>query len=158
MTTPTTPIDATAWVDAAPFAAHLAYLSATTGVPWPVVAAYAGLSLRSAERLMSSAGAARLRRIPRTSAHQLMAVEPHHLASLRATWVNAEPTVRRVALLVGSGAPITQLAGQLGCRPDLVARLADGEAATVTADIALRARIACETADRERLQRALHAA
>lgn len=154
----TTPVDPTAWVDAAPFAAHLAHLCDTTGLPWPVVAVYAGVSLRTAQRLMTGRRGPRLRRVPRSTARQILDVQPEDLARLRTDTVTAEGSSRRVAELLGRGVPLHHLALQLRCSPDLVARLADGSPTTVTAEVALRARVACETADRASLHRAVHAA
>lgn len=151
MPAPTIPIDRDSWVDAAPFAAHLAHLCATTGLPWPVVATYAGVSLRAAARLVGGRRGHRLRRLPRPLAQQLLAVTPAQLTGLRRARVPAESSIRRVAHLVGRGVPLPHLARQLGCTTDLVARLADGTPATVTAEVALRARIASETADRRSL-------
>lgn len=154
----TTTIDPTTWVDAAPFAAHLGHLCSTTGLPWPVVAAYAGLPLRTAERLVPWTPARRLRRLPRSLAQQVFAVTPEELLRLRGVWVSAEACARRVAELVGRGVPMGRIADQLGCSTDLVARLADGAPATVSAELALRAKVACETADRASLQRVAAAA
>lgn len=153
-----TPVDPTAWVDAAPFAAHLAHLSNSTGLPWPVVAAHAGVPLRTAERLMAGRRRSRLRRIPRATAQQLFGVEPESLARLGLSAVAADASCRRVAALLGRGVPLLQLARQLGCSADLVARMADGSPATVSAEVALRVRVACETADRACLHRAADAA
>ncbi len=152
----TTAIDPTAWVDAAPFAAHLTHLASSTGLPWPVVAAYAGVSQRTAARLVLRR--CRLRRIPRLTAQQIIAVRPSELAILRSRWVDAQPSCRRVADLVARGVPLALLARQLGCSPDLVARLADGSPASIPAEVALRARVASETVDRASYARVLRAA
>lgn len=151
-------VDPSCWVDAAPFAAHLAHLCSTTGLPWAVVATHAGLSLRTAERLLARDRPNRLRRLPRPLAQRLLSVEPRELLRLRVTWVVADACSRRVAELIGRGVPLPHLARQLGCTTDLVARLADGSPATVTAEVALRARVACETADRASLHSAVRAA
>ena len=154
----TTPVDPTAWVDAAPFAAHLTHLCDTTDLPWAVVATYAGVPLRTAERLVAGRRGSRLRRIPRTTAQRLIAVQSEELRQLRQCTVVAEACCRRVADLLGRGVSLQHLAHQLGCTPETVARLVDGSPALVSAEIALRARVACETADRASLHRALHAA
>ncbi|HHU39486.1 MAG TPA: hypothetical protein GXZ45_09440 [Propionibacterium sp.] len=153
-----TSIDPTTWVDGAPFAAHLVHLCSTTGLPWSLVAAYAGVPLRTAERLLAPSRRSRLRRLPRSVAQRLIAVTPEELRRLRTSRVPAESCSRRVGHLLGRGVPLAHLARELGCSPDLIARLADGSPATVTAEVALRARVACETADRASLQQALHAA
>lgn len=158
MTTPIIRFDPTAWVDDAPFAAHLAHLSATTGLPWTVVATYAGVPLRAAHRMMAGRRGPRLHRLPHAMARRLLEVSSDELLRLRSTWVAADACHRRVGELVGSGVAVEHLAHLLGCTPDLVARLADGSPTTVTAELALRARVACETADRALFRRALHAA
>lgn len=158
MSIPLIPFDPDAWVDAAPFAAHLAHLSDATGLPWQVAAAHAGLPQRTAERLLSGRRGLRLRRLPRRLAQRLLAIEPTDLLALGRLRVAAEPTIRRVAELVARGVPLHRLAEQLACTPDVVARLADGSPATVSAEVALRAKAAYETNDRESLRRVLHAA
>ncbi len=151
-------IDPAAWVDAAPFAAHLERLCAGTGLPWQVVAAYAGVSQRAAARLVGVRPRPRLRRIPRTVAQQLWSVTPEELQRLRTTWVAASPTCARVADLVGLGVPLAELADRLACTQALVAALADGTPATVPAVTALRALVAVEAANRDRTLDALGAA
>ena len=93
MSVPVRTIDPSAWVDAAPFAAHLERLCADADLPWPVVATCAGVSLRTAWRLVGPGP--RLRRIPRATAQQLWALGPEDLDRLRRTWVWAGPTCRR---------------------------------------------------------------
>lgn len=158
MPSPLTRFDPDAWVDAAPFAAHLTHLCDVSGLPWQVAATHAGLPLRTAERLVSGRRGPRLRRLPRSLAQRLLAVEPADLLALGRLWVAAEPTCARVADLVARGVPLRRLAQQLACSVDLVARLADGSPATVSAEVAVRARVACETNDRESLRRVLQAA
>ena len=158
MSRPVTPVDPSLWVDAAPFAAHLLHLSASSGVPWAMVAAHAHVPLRAAERLVGVPGTRRLRKLPRALAQRLLAIDPVELSRLRSVWVAAGPASNRVAELVARGVPVTRVARVLVCSPDLVARLADGTPASVPADIALRARVAAETADRALLRRATRAA
>ena len=82
MSRPVTPVDPSLWVDAAPFAAHLLHLSASSGVPWAMVAAHAHVPLRAAERLVGVPGTRRLRKLPRALAQRLLAIDPVELAVL----------------------------------------------------------------------------
>ena len=121
MSVPVRTIDPSAWVDAAPFAAHLERLCADADLPWPVVATCAGVSLRTAWRLVGPGP--RLRRIPRATAQQLWALGPEDLDRLRRTWVWAGPTCTRVAGLVAAGIPVGRVAALLGCTPAATAAL-----------------------------------
>jgi hypothetical protein len=160
---PARTVDTTAWVDAAPFAAHLHRLGATSGLPWQVVATFAGVPLRTAARLVPDAGptdrrAPRLRRIPRSMARRLWSVEADDLRRLRSTWVDGGPTCARVVHLLATGVPPRQLAAHLACTLGYLECLVDSRPATVTAEVAVRARVAAETADRAFTRRALAAA
>ena len=163
MSRPVRTIDASAWVDAAPFAAHLHQLCAVSGLPWQVIATFAGIPLRTAARLVPAVvvpgrTSARLRRIPRQSAQRLWSVQADDLHRLRSTYVEAASTRVRLAHLVAAGVPPHRLAVQLDCPLALVASLVEGGPTWVTAEIAVRARVACETADRALARRALTAA
>lgn len=163
MSRPVPTIDPTAWVGAAPFAAHLHQLCAASGLPWQVIATFAGVPLRTAARLVPAGGTAegnppRLRRIPRATARRLWSVQADDLHRLRSTWVEAGPTCARVVRLIATGVPPRQVAAHLDCTLGYLERLVDGLPATVTAEVAVRARVAAETADRAFTRRALAAA
>lgn len=165
MTTPCTPLAPTrdpacadAWVDAAPFRSHLRHLCATTGLPWQVVALYAGLSVRHADALLHGRRGRTLRRIPRPTAVRLWEVSPDALAGLRRVACPAEPTARRLAAALLDGARPALVAGALRWSPERLGAVLDGRVAGVTAVEALLARALAEAVDRTRVPHETRAA
>lgn len=144
------------WVDAAPFRAHLLSLAGTTGVPWPVIALYAGLPVRLAEALVQGRDGRRVRRIPRECAQRLLEVSAGQVARIEQTWVPAAPTATRMAALIARGVHPQALAEALGEAPELLEGLAEAgpdAPGSVSQALALRVLALREQVDRA----ALHA-
>lgn len=143
------------WVDAAPFRAHLLSLGDATGVPWAVVALYAGLPLRLAEALVQGRDGRRVRRIPRDCAQRLLDVSAAHVSRIEQTWVPAAPTATRLAALFARGAHPTALADALREAPGRLVALAEaGPEASggVSQCLALRVLVLREQVDRAALR------
>lgn len=124
----------TLWVDAAPFRAHLRHVCDATGLPWPVLAMRAGVSLALADHLLHGRGGRRIRRITRDAAQRLLSLSPDAEARLGFEWVSSSLSGRLVTAFVRRGwsAPaIADAAGVdlrvvralMGERPTFVTRL-----------------------------------
>ena len=98
---PTDPMPA--WVQAAPFRAHVRHLIDTTGLPWPVVAAEAGAPTALVQRLVSSRRGRTLTRIPPVVARRLLDLSAGDLLSATRRTVPAGATGVRVSALLGAG-------------------------------------------------------
>lgn len=94
---------ATSWVQAAPFRAHVRHVCDTTGVAWPVLAMRAGVSLALADHLLHGRRGRPVRRISRESAARLLAVTPGVAAALAAEWVDAGTAVGIARFLADRG-------------------------------------------------------
>lgn len=140
--------DADFWVSAAPFRSHLRHLCDETGLPWPVVALSAGLSVRHANALLNGRGGRPVRRLPRPIALRLWCVTAHDLATLRRTRCPAAVRGRRIMVLLDAGFGFGRLAAELGWSPDRLASLLDDASGFVTAEDALRVLALLETIDR----------
>ncbi len=161
MTTIPAPVPAltpSAWVEAAPFRSHLRHLCATSGLPWPVVALQAGLSVRHADALLHGRRGRPLRRLPRPTAARLWALDPAELVSLVRVPVPAEPTARRVEALLLAGLSPRRVCRALGWESARLAALLDAELTAVSAADALRVCALVESCDRDRLAGAVQAA
>lgn len=99
-----------AWVQAAPFRAHVRHLLDTTGLPWPVVALEAGVPPALVHHLLFGRRGRRMTRIPPQSAVALLRLDAVSLLGTAARWVPAGPTAARVADLLSRGLQASTLA------------------------------------------------
>lgn len=155
MSAPLTPLvpapprkDAEFWVSAAPFRSHLRHLCNETGLPWPVVALSAGLSVRHANALLHGREGRPVRRLPRPIALRLWCITAADLATLRRTRYPADVTGRRINVLLNAGFGFGRLAAELRWSPVRLANLLDDPSGSVTAEDALRVLALLETIDR----------
>jgi hypothetical protein len=74
------------WVQAAPFRALLCRLIDLTGLPWPVVARYAGVSPAVVRRLLYGRAGHAYGRIPSDCARRLLALDENQLQQLARLW------------------------------------------------------------------------
>lgn len=137
------------WVDAAPFRAHLRLLC-ETGLPWPVIALHAGLSVRHAHALLYGRRGRPVRRLPRPAACSLLQVTAEELHRLRRAPAPVEPTSHRLASLFEEGACPVRTARELRWTGARLEAVLEGRAA-VTWEEALRVRVLLETSDRSRI-------
>lgn len=143
------PVDTHDWVPAAPFRAHLNHLVQHTGLPWQVIALDAGVPIALAGTLLHGRGGRPLARIPRGYGAGLLRVTVESAAALRRTWVDAGPTADRLAELARHHITPEALPAGLGLAPTVLAEVAAGRAAFVTADAALAVRAALAWCDAE---------
>lgn len=115
MSRPQTEPSPHAWVDAAPFRAHLEHLVEASGVPWSVIAVHAGIPTGLASRLRHRPAGRPLQRIPAHLAKRLLDVTPEVARSLRNTRVPAAATVRRLTELLRRGWSTGDVADALNC-------------------------------------------
>ena len=132
------------WVDPAPFGAHLRHLSATTGVPWAVVAKHAGVSIGLASRLVRRPVSARL---PLAEAQRLLSVSATGVTELRSAWVPSGPTRTRIVEIERRGHDPLGLAQTLDI-PSGVIQPALGDSAGVRIVTALAVQILLDLSDR----------
>ncbi|WP_232548548.1 hypothetical protein [Propioniciclava soli] len=121
-----------AWVDAAPFRAHLLHVSTIAGLPWQVVALSAGVSISTATSLVRGRNGRRLRRLPRHAAHLLLAVTPQNVTALSHTWVGGGRTRQRLAELARRGHDPHELAVHMGVPKEVTTALLAGANGPVT--------------------------
>lgn len=121
-----------AWVDAAPFRAHLLHVSTIAGLPWQVVALSAGVSISTATSLVRGRNGRRVRRLPRHAAHLLWAVTPQNVTALSHTWVGGGRTRQRLAELARRGHDPHELAAQMGVPREVTTALLAGANGPVT--------------------------
>ncbi|WP_300077881.1 hypothetical protein [Propioniciclava sp.] len=119
--------DPHAWVEAAPFAAHLARLAASTGFPVAWIAVHVGLPVTLAARLLGEDDGRPVRRLPRHFAARLLALDAEALGLAARVSVPAARTAQHLAELRGRGGDLRALAAQLGTTPSLLDAAADGE-------------------------------
>ena len=131
--------DAEAWVDAAPFRAHLRHLMAVSGLPFPCVALLAGISPGFAHRLLHGRRGRPLRRISPDTARKLLRVTAAEARAVPGRTVPAHATTLHLRRLVDLGWSLAGLADVLGMPLVDVAALAAGTAPTCTQLVALRA-------------------
>lgn len=140
--------DPHAWVDAAPFAAHLRRLAEATGFPATWLAVHADVTVTLAEHLVEGRDGRRLRRLPRHLAARLLRLDAAGIARAARSQVAAGPTAQRLAALRGRGRDLTPLADALGITPSLLGVVADGDALFVPAPWAWASAAALALADR----------
>ncbi|MFV0406790.1 MAG: hypothetical protein ACK5LN_08230 [Propioniciclava sp.] len=122
----------TRWVDAAPFRAQLLHLTASTGLPWQVIATHADLPPGLASRLLFADREHQLPRIPVDCARRLLAVSAETLATKLRARVAAAPTIRRLRELIRRGWGLGGLSAALDCEPSEVEHLLDARLPSVT--------------------------
>lgn len=140
------------WVDAEPFRAHLAHVSVASGLPWPVIALHAGVSVRLADVLLHGRDGRRVRRIAPRDAAALLRTSVESALGLRRTWVAGEPTANRLATLLGAGMALGVLAARIGCPPAEVEAVVARPEQRVSLEFALRVRMVREAVDRAALR------
>ncbi|HBX80323.1 MAG: hypothetical protein WAV45_15275 [Propionibacteriaceae bacterium] len=99
-----------AWVDAAPFRAHVRHLCASADLPWEVVASRAGVSTVLVDHLLHGRGGRTVLRLAPHCASKLLGVTPAELRDLRHRVVDATDVTAKVRALLAQGAPATSLA------------------------------------------------
>ncbi len=100
------------WVDAAPFTAHLRFLTALPQVSPEVVALLAGVAPRVTRRMLTGDGGRPLRRISPETAGRLYAVTPAVLAECRRRMVPAAPVAARMQQLLAAGWSVADWSGR----------------------------------------------
>ena len=140
------------WVDADPFRAHLAHVSLGSGLPWPVIALHAGVSVRLADVLLHGRDGRRVRRIAPRDAAGLLSTSVESALTLRHTWVPGEPTANRLVTLMDAGVGLTALWVRFGCSPTDVESVLARPEQRVSLEFALRVQVAREAADRAALR------
>lgn len=129
MSTTDAPVDH-AWVQAAPFRAHLQCLVANSGLPWRVVALAAGLPAGTAKRLMGpSRGAGE--QLRREDAQALLATTVDSLALLQRRRVAVTEARRALRWLRERGAPLAWVHSRTGIESYLLELLDAGRADTI---------------------------
>ncbi len=136
-----------AWIDAAPFRAHVAHLMAAADLTPGTLGLLMGVSPRVITRLMASpdGGGPVVGRISREMARQLLQVRNSDVRALRYRLVAAAPVTRRLRMLRRVGWSESRLATGLGVDRRFLTALLDGSAARCSALVALRAAAAAGT-------------
>lgn len=125
------PADSTRWVEAAPFRAHLRHLCDVSGLPWPVLAMCAGVSVSLADHLLHGRRGRPVRRITHASAAQLLRITPADALALDRRWVDADESRRLVACLQKLGWSPERTAAASGLDVLVVRALLEGTTPTV---------------------------
>lgn len=130
-----------AWVDAAPFRAHVAHLMANGPLGIDAVALLAGVHTKAVARLMAGrdTGRSAVRRIDPELARSLLRVRSSDVRALRCRLVGAQTVMGRARLLRSSGWSESRLAATLGVDRPWLAGLLEGSATMCTALVAVRA-------------------
>lgn len=119
-----------AWVDAAPFRAHLRHALAVADVPWPAVAIAGGVPVGAVRALLFGRSGRQQARIDPRLAARLLSVDAGELSRMRATRVPASSTTDRLRSLLAAGVDPLQLARWCRVPPPELALLVDGDATT----------------------------
>lgn len=136
------------WVSAPPFRAHVRHVAACSGVPWPVLAMLAGVSLSMADHLLHGRHGRPVRRISRECAVRLLAVTPEVVGAAHQEWVPADRAVRLVRWLVGQGWSLPDLSAASGVDLPALTALTNSDQAFVLASAELRLRALLAELDR----------
>lgn len=118
--------DPHAWVDGAPFAAHLRVLAAATGFPAAWLAVHADLPVTLAARLLGEAGERPLRRLPRHLAARLIALDAAGVGLAARASVPAGRVAECLTALRERGCDLGALAARLGTTVALLEATAEG--------------------------------
>lgn len=132
-----------AWVQAAPFRAHVRHLIDATGIPWRAVAIAARVPPASVRTLLAGREGRLRPRISRRTAECLMAVRVDDLREARFIPVPAARTGRMLSALRRQGLSWEELAAMLGTDAVTLARIAAGGRRTCPALLELLAEAAC---------------
>ena len=119
-----------AWVDAAPFRAHLRHALAVADVPWPAVAIASGVPVAAVRALLFGRSGRPQTRIDPRLAARLLGLDAGELTRMRITRVAASGTTDRLRTLLAAGVDALQLARWCQIAPDELALLVDGDATT----------------------------
>lgn len=119
-----------AWVDAAPFRAHLRHALAVADVPWPAVAVAGGVPVAAVRALLFGRSGHPQTRIDPRLAARLLSVDAGQLTRMRSTRVAASGTTDRLRSLLAAGVDPLQLARWCRVPPPELALLVDGDATT----------------------------
>lgn len=133
-----------AWIDAAPFRAHLRRLLFDTTEHWRVVALACGVAPATVQHLLSGRNGSPARRIRSRDAVLLLMTDRARLRRLDATPVPAADSVRRIAALRALGQSPTWIAAQVHLGPAELGALSDSS--WCSALLELRAACACAAA------------
>ena len=133
-----------AWIDAAPFRAHLRRLLFDSTEHWRVVALACGVAPATVRHLLTGRDGSPARRLRAKDAVLLLTTDRARLRFLRDTPVPAADSVRRIAALRALGRTPAWIAAQLRLQPAELVRLSDSS--WCSALVELRAACACSTA------------
>lgn len=147
-----------AWVDAAPFRAHLTHVAEVSGVPWSVIAVHAGVPVSLAARLLFRRRGRLLQRLPMDCAQRLLAVTPETALSLLRARMPSPPTSGRLLELMRRGWAIEDLAEELACPTGVLRQLVTCEATSVAVVLAHTVKALLASSDSEAAGRTLCAA
>lgn len=113
------------WVDAAPFRAHLRFLTAVGSLTTDDVAALAGISASAADHLLNGRAGRSVRRISPEVARRLIGISTADVRGLPWRLVPAEKALTQLARLRRSGFSDIQIAELAGVSPIELAALSD---------------------------------
>ncbi|MET1003894.1 MAG: hypothetical protein ABWX96_00005 [Propionibacteriaceae bacterium] len=133
------PAPAGAWVDAAPFRAHLKHLMAVSHLSSSAVAMLAGVSPRLAYRLLHGHGGRPLRRVSPDIARKLLQVTAAEARAVRVRPVPAARTRTNLRKLQAAGWSLPDLALAVGLPESQIEELLSRRERSCTQQVALRA-------------------
>ena len=120
-----------AWVDAAPFRAHVRHVLTIHPLPWRVLAGYARVP-DSLVRALLGIDRRPLRRIPPHYARALLAVDAGRLATDLNAWVETGQAAVAARTLQAAGWSVARIAHEGGFSPQAATTLLQGQAHFVT--------------------------
>lgn len=126
-------MDERRWVSADPFRAHLNHVCAEADVPWPVVAASAGLPLRLVRDLLDVRPGRRVRRIAPELASHVLRITAAEVGALRVRHVGGHAAHLAARRLLASGWTPGALAATLRISRTDADALVRGELAQISA-------------------------
>lgn len=129
---PTAAHTAPAWVDAAPFRAHIRQLIELTDLPWRALAVVAGVNSELVEHLLFGRDGRPVRRLHPASARALLRLHATDLGALSASRVRAAITTRQVRWLLSHGTSAAALAAFVQVPVGVIDALSRGEHRTCT--------------------------
>ncbi len=142
------------WVAAAPFRAHVRFVSAVSGLPWSAIALEAGVPLTVVHHLLDMRPGRQVHRLRADLAEQLLAVTVESVEQLARAFVPAGTARDHAARLTRFGWTAETLAARLHITVGELRSVARGETGHVSRLLELRmASLAASTAYTEELRR-----
>jgi hypothetical protein len=135
-------MDTIAWVEAAPFRAHVRHLCASAELPWEAVACQARVPAALVRHLLHGHQGRTLTKIAPRSAARLLAVTAHDLHELAFRTTQCQATSATLLALLRAGAAPTSLAGFCRLTTRQLLDLASARTGSCTERTALLARAA----------------